>query len=527
MAKTITLVGAIKGKPDYTESVISELLQSPTKDLSHGETFTGRPSTSLYLSDKHLIKIKSMVKLDYIASLRWAKQALEKERILEVFHPDKTWFVVSEPNANLAQVGNICPLLTPLHTLQVNHDESKIEIYIAHLKALFQYYFRVAEAHSLRLDEGLSNFGFDENGVLYYLDDDIYRWDRFVSCGQMLGVYIRSLQWLTPRLGERLGQIIREQILASFNDPQYLTVLAEQLRDVFLSEQQRSIAMPLINALTDPRKTIVVSTPPKTIDNNKPSNSNSNSNSNTSRYIALLADIHSNLPALETVLDFLAEKGIDQAIVLGDIVGYGPHPAACIERLQAMKNFLILKGNHDHGLATGKFRKGFSKTAQWALNWSLDQVGEEQKKWLLELPPVLHHQDWLALHGAPVDPTFFNAYIYEMTYDKNLDLLQKKGIHLCFHGHTHLPGLYARQDNNYDVHKIAETIHLDQFTHSLICPGSVGQARNKQAGAQFAIYDRDENTVQFYNLKYDEEQTVKDMVMAGFPNFLINYMMDV
>jgi predicted phosphodiesterase len=519
MTKTITLVGAIKGEPDYTESLILELLQSPTKDLSHGETFTGRPSTSLYLSANHLIKIKSIVKLDYKASVRWAKQALEKEQALEAYYPEKTWFVASEPNGKLTKVGNICPLLTPLHTLQVD-DESKIESYIDHFKALFELYFRIAATHSLRLDEGLSNFGFDENGVLYYLDDDIYRWDRFVSCGQMLGVYIRSQQWLTPTLGERLGQIIRELILKFFNDPQYLTVLAEQLQDVFFSEQQRSIAMPLINALTDPQKTIVVSPVPTTTEDK-------NSSKQSSRYLALLADIHANLPALETVLEFLEEKNIDQAIVLGDIVGYGPHPAACIERLQAMKNFMILKGNHDHGLATGQFHKRFSKTAQWALNWSLDKVSEEQKKWLLELPPVLHHQDWLALHGSPVDPTFFNAYVYEMTYEKNLDRLQKKGIPLCFHGHTHLPGLYARQQDNYDVHEIAENIILDKFTHSLICPGSVGQARNKQAGAQFAIYDKEENTVQFYNLNYDDKKTVKDMLTAGFPNFVINYMMDV
>jgi predicted phosphodiesterase len=522
MTKTITLIGAIKGESDYTESLILELLQNPSKDLNYGETFTGRPSTQLYLSDKHLIKIKSIIKLDYSASVRWAKQALEKEQALEAYYPAKTWFVISELNADFAKVGNICPLLTPLHTLQID-NESKIDIYIGYLKTLFEHYFRIAEVHSLRLDEGLSNFGFDENGILYYLDDDIYRWDRFVSCGQMLGVYIRSQQWLTPTIGERLGHIIREQILSVFNDPQYLTVLAEQLRDVFLSDKQRSIAMPLINALTDPQKTIVASASPaspSTIDNNQIT-------SNSNRYLALLGDIHANLPALETVLDFLADKSIDQAIVLGDIVGYGPHPAACIERLQTMKNFMILKGNHDHGLATGNFSKRFSKTAQWALNWSLNQVSEEQKKWLLELPPVLHHEEWLALHGAPVDPTFFNAYVYEMTYEKNLDLLQKKCITLCFHGHTHLPGLYGRRANNYDMHQIAEIIPLDQFTNSLICPGSVGQSRNKQAGAQFAIYDKEEQKVQFYNLNYDENKTIKDMQTSGFPDFMINYMMGV
>ncbi|MEN8215190.1 MAG: metallophosphoesterase family protein [Pseudomonadota bacterium] len=501
---SITLIGSIKGEPAYTEPQIFELLQTPQMDLGYGETFTGRPGTRLHLDDKHIIKVKSRIHLDRKSSICWATKALQQEQRLQIYHPSKTWFVADD--AETALIGNICPRLTPLHVRLRGLEKS--QGCLDYLKALFQHYFRVGEAFKLRLDEGLSNFGLCEDGTLYYLDDDTYKWDRFISCSQMLGVYIRSLPCLTPALGHALGQILRELILQYFNDPQYLTVLAEQLRDVFLSDQQRPIATSLINGLNE-QKTV----------------SPFVNKFGDFRYIALLADIHANLPALEAVLDFLESKGIHQGIVLGDIVGYGPHPAACIERIQAMdKNFIILKGNHDHALATGQFSKGFSKTANWALDWNSKRVSTEQKKWLLELPPVFRHENWLALHGAPVDPTFFNAYVYETTYENNLDALQKKAIQLCFHGHTHLPGVYGRIGEGFDKYEIDENIALDKFTHALVCPGSVGQPRNRQFGAQFAIYDQVQKNVQFYSLDYDQQKTVQDMQAGRFPAFLINFL---
>jgi predicted phosphodiesterase len=466
----ITLIGAVKGEISYKEQKIIKLLQTPKVKLNHGATFTGKPDTCLFCDDKNIIKINSKLNLDLKKSIRWATTHLEQEQKLQVHHPAKTWFVATIDEKIV--VGNITPRLTALHTYTN----------LNHLKAIFELYFRVAQNFKLRLDEGLSNFGVTKTGAVYYIDDDIYRWDRFISCGQMLGVYIRSLSWLTPEFGSELGKIIHQLILKYFNDSQYLTVLAEQLRNVFLSEPQRVIANSLINVLNPQQQLPSI-------------------NIDQSRYIALLADIHANLPALETVLDFLESKNINQVLVLGDIVGYGKEPNACIEILKAQTNFLILKGNHDHALATGNFEQGFSRTAQAALQWSLDKVSSDNKKWLLELPPMIRHKNWLALHGAPVDPTFFNAYVYEMTYEDNLDELQNKEIPICFHGHTHIMGVYGRIGLNYDKHYIDEKIELKQFTHALICPGSVGIPRVKPLdAAQFAIYDKELKQVQFISL---------------------------
>ena len=465
----ITLIGAVKGEFSYKEQQIVKLLQTPKVKLNHGATFTGKPDTCLFCDDQNIIKINPKLNLDLKNSIRWATSHLEQEQKLQVHHPAKTWFVATINDRII--IGNITPRLTALHTYTNLNN----------LQAIFELYFRVAQEFNLRLDEGLSNFGVTKTGAVYYIDDDIYRWDRFISCGQMLGVYIRSLSWLTAELASQLGKIINQLILKYFNDSQYLTVLAEQLRNVFLSEPQRVIANSLINGLNAQKLPLI--------------------NIDQSRYIALLADIHANLPALETVLDFLEKKHINQILVLGDIVGYGKEPTACIEALKVQKNILILKGNHDHALATGKFAHGFSQVAQAALRWSEDKVSSDNKKWLLELPPMIRHKDWLAVHGAPVDPTFFNAYVYEMTYEDNLDELQNKDIPICFHGHTHIPGVYGRLGSHYDKHYIEETIELKQFTHALICPGSVGIPRVKAVdAAQFAIYDKELKQVQFIAL---------------------------
>ncbi len=352
----------------------------------------------------------------------------------------------------------------------------------------------------------VSNFGIDAQGQVFYLDDDIYNWDRFISCAHMIGVFFRHMPWLTPEQVKHLGQSIGHCIEKNFDDAQYVTVLAEQLRDIFMpSENQREMLAVFSNALTQKGfQHLEVGVEYK-----------------QERYIALLADIHGNLPALEAVLAFLAMKKIYAGIVLGDVVGYGPYPAECIERLKQTR-LKVIKGNHDHGLASGHYVKGFSKTASWALEWSTSRVSQAQKDWLANLPPVLHGDGWLALHGAPLDPTFFNAYVYEMTYERNLDFMQQKQLPLCFHGHTHLQGVYARKPGHADQHYRAESLALSDFPHALICPGAVGQPRDYRVGAQFAIYDKEQHIVHFHILPYNVEKVAGIMEMEKFPNTLIN-----
>lgn len=510
MAYQIILAGVLDGQSPFSEADILELLERDSAALKHGATFTGRPSTTIYASEQSVCKIRTEIRLDPRSALRWVHQALAKEQLYRVHHPHKTWFVASDPEApgEPPLIGNICPRLAPLHDVcqsPLDTGESP-DTRIRYLEALLAQYCRVAAQHQVRLDEGLSNFGADRDGQVYYLDDDIYNWDRFVSCAQMLGVYFRALQWLEESHAAHLGERLREFLQTYFGDTQYAIVLAEQLRDVFIpNEPLRQRLDVFIDALTKQhnRRMQVYR------------------GFSEARYIALLADIHGNLPALDVVLAFLHAQNIHHTVVLGDIVGYGPYPAECIERLRTT-DFMIVKGNHDQGLAYGNYQKGFSQTARWALEWSEQHVRAEHKAWLADLPPVLHGEGWLALHGAPMDPTFFNAYVYEMTYERNLDYMQEKKLPLCFHGHTHLSGVYARRQGRMDKHYNSEEVDLKPFDHVLICPGSIGQPRDYRAGAQFAVYDMEQRSVRFHVLPYNLEQVIGKMKQENFPQTLIN-----
>ncbi len=512
MIEKIILIGAVGGKSPYQEAEIRRLLAMQVTSLAHGKSFTGRVGTQIYTDEKHLVKIRGELKLDAHSAQRWAAQALAKEQDYKVHHPDKTWFVAIDESQNLVLIGNICPHLKPVHTIiQRNAEVEAVSVSqrLDYLRQAFMLYFRLASQLNIRLDEGLSNFGVTADNCLYYLDDDFYGWDRFISCAHMIGVYIRSLSWLRNDVASEFGTIIHELIIDHFNDSQYLTVLAEQMRDVFMpaAEQQAALSAFVTTLKTKPN----ASTKPAPVaPKAKPKNT---------RYFALLADVHGNLPALEVALDFLKKEGIDQGIVLGDVVGYGPHPTECIKRLQDSQ-FIVLKGNHDHGLASGNFTKGFSSTASWVLKWSQDRVSDEDKEWLLDLPSVWYEDNWMAVHGAPIDPTFFNAYVYEMTYHDNLDVLARKSVSYCFHGHTHQPGAYLRKNIRDQNHK-AQEIDLKNYEHALICPGSIGQPRNRQPGSQFAIYDRQEQKLTYHCLPYDVEALIKEMSVDDFPNTLV------
>ena len=118
-------------------------------------------------------------------------------------------------------------------------------------------------------------------------------------------------------------------------------------------------------------------------------------------------------------------------------------------------------------------------------------------------------------------PLFFNAYVYQMTFEQNLDYIAKKDIKICFHGHSHMPGVYGRRWG-IDEYYLEAEIDLKSFSHCLVCPGSIGQPRNKQAQmAQFAIYDQQEKLITFQSLPYDAQQILTDMKAADFPSSLV------
>jgi predicted phosphodiesterase len=239
------------------------------------------------------------------------------------------------------------------------------------------------------------------------------------------------------------------------------------------------------------------------------------------RPFALLADIHSNAAALEAVLAELDRDGITEALVLGDLVGYGPEPGECI-RLIRERGYSVLMGNHDYGVAHGEFQKGFSSHGRQVAEWTAACLSQDDMEWLAALPNTLTGDGWMAVHGAPADKARMIAYVYRMTYEKNLDYLARHQVRTCFHGHTHIEGVYYRRDDGDGFCDDAEQ-SLAGYRHSLVCPGSLGP---KGTQARYAIIDPASWRLEIKTVPYDLDRTLRAMHDLGLPKPLAQRLLD-
>jgi len=504
---TITLIGSIDAQQHYNSVEIAELLTDDRKVFHVGENFTGRPNTRIYANQQDVVKIRAELELSNEKAHLWAANVLSQEREIAVHHPHKTWFIANDPTVQSVLVGSICPRLQPLHIELKTAPETLPEQtrYLNILQSVFYQYLQLAKTTGFKLDEGLSNFAIDDKDTVYYLDDEYYSWDIFVTFSVMLGVFIRSFDWLNKGFIQQLTEVLVALIDDIFQDPHYRIIISTQLQPLFMpTYQKQQVLGEIINGL---------SKIPVSIGNKFCKKKTKKLNG---RYLAVMADIHANETALDCVLAYYKEHNIDQGIVLGDIVGYGPDPRICIEKLQESP-FEIIKGNHDHAVAMTNITKGFSNNARTVVNWTIEQLGEEYREWLKYLPSFVQQKDWLAVHGAPIDPAFFYGYVYLMTAVDNLDYLQEKTISLCFHGHSHMPGVYARDKGGFDHHLSREQIKLTKYQNALVCPGAVGQPRNGNPGAQCAVYDREKQVVNFITLPYSVDSVVERMKQHDLP----------
>ncbi|ASF47620.1 metallophosphoesterase family protein [Methylovulum psychrotolerans] len=509
---TIELIGSIDGQSHYSPKYVGELLNAGPQALALGSDFVGRPCTQLYVNNTDVIKVRTELALPVDKARAWLQQALHNEQRLRVHHPYKTWLLLLTPSGE-CQVGSICPRLYPVNIALKSAADRRHNLDL--LMAVFKLYLNLAKTTGHKLDEGLSNFAFSTEGDMYYLDDEYYGWDDFTAFAVMLGVYIRTYHWFDNAFIEELGHKLQVLVETIFPGTHSHLTIAAHLQTVFMPNADKEYLLrTLIGSLRHhPPKTppaaIVETAPPAPKVVRRPANG---------RFFALLGDIHANYPALNCVLDYLAAERIDQGIILGDIVGYGPDPKECIQRLQD-STFHIIKGNHDEGVASGNTPSSFSSSSKAVIHWTIGQLSADERQWLSELPPFIKQDDWYAVHGAPMDADYFYAYVYIMTYQDNLDYMQQNGLALCFHGHSHIPGVFAR-NRHKDSHETGQTVRLSTYQQALVCPGSVGQPRNGRQEAQFAIYDKEQQQVTFIGLPYDNAPVIAKLRQFNLPEEL-------
>lgn len=232
--------------------------------------------------------------------------------------------------------------------------------------------------------------------------------------------------------------------------------------------------------------------------------------------IAVLSDVHGNLPALEAVLRAL--KPYDAVWQLGDVVGYGPQPDEVVARLAA-ENAVGVRGNHDSAAIGELDTDAFNDDARAAVEWTASRIRPETRRWLAALPLRTIDQPFTLVHGSPRDPTW--EYVYSAAIARaNLRAFDTDH---CLVGHTHVPLVFRERKSGGVETAIAKpdaTMSLGS-RRLIINPGSVGQPRDGDPRAGGMLLDMEKRSLEWRRVEYPIEVTQKLMASLNLPSRLI------
>jgi diadenosine tetraphosphatase ApaH/serine/threonine PP2A family protein phosphatase len=229
--------------------------------------------------------------------------------------------------------------------------------------------------------------------------------------------------------------------------------------------------------------------------------------------VLVLSDIHANITALQSVLDDAGT--IDGVWCLGDLVGYGPDPNECIELIRSIPNSICLLGNHDAAALGQIDLESFNREARVSANWMMTNLNQDSLEFLSELPDKVVIGEVTLSHGSPRNPVWeylLDTYVAAANFEYF-------STHLCFVGHTHLPiGYFAingSKDVEWKMFKSDEPHHFER--RAIVNPGSVGQPRDHDPRASYAIFYPNEQVWEPHRVAYDISSVQNRIFAAGLP----------
>jgi diadenosine tetraphosphatase ApaH/serine/threonine PP2A family protein phosphatase len=227
--------------------------------------------------------------------------------------------------------------------------------------------------------------------------------------------------------------------------------------------------------------------------------------------IAVLSDIHANLPALDAVL--AAAGDVDAVWHLGDVVGYGPDPDGVVARLREV-GAIGVRGNHDAAACGGSEIEWFNPEARRAMEWTRGAINADTLDWLRELPERRTLEGCELVHGSPREPLW--EYVTSVPVARaNLAILSSP---IGLHGHTHLPIAFLQEDGRVEVVGPGRGSELElRQRRALLNPGSVGQPRDGDPDASFMLLDPAAGTASWHRVPYDIDAVRQAMQAAGLP----------
>jgi len=234
--------------------------------------------------------------------------------------------------------------------------------------------------------------------------------------------------------------------------------------------------------------------------------------------IALLSDIHANLEAFEAVMRRIGEANVDRVVSLGDVVGYGPDPDACVDRIGTIAD-IRLCGNHDQAALAETDPADFNEDARNAILWTRRVIAGQTAEKLKSYAMLCVEEAWMAVHATPEAPARWEYLMTGADIRRNLEIIPAP---VCFVGHSHYPGIFERTKTGEILEHRTTEIRLAEGSRYLINVGSVGQPRDGDPRSAFGLLDTDAGVFRLLRTEYPILPVQQRMAAAGLPPNLID-----
>jgi len=230
----------------------------------------------------------------------------------------------------------------------------------------------------------------------------------------------------------------------------------------------------------------------------------------------IFADVHSNLEAIDAVIQAYKNENIDQYLCLGDVVGYGADPCECVSRVMSL-SAITVAGNHDWATVNLFSLENFRFEAAEVIYWTRTQITQTERDFLESLELIYKNTDLTLAHGTIDNPKDFNYMTNGYIAWESLRLLETR---VGFVGHSHVPGIFTKGVGDQVGYRQDDSLDLIEGQSYIVNVGSVGQPRDGNPKAAFCIFDTKENRIFIKLVKYDMEKTRKKIIETGLPRSL-------
>ncbi|MFA5116381.1 MAG: metallophosphoesterase family protein [Candidatus Omnitrophota bacterium] len=230
----------------------------------------------------------------------------------------------------------------------------------------------------------------------------------------------------------------------------------------------------------------------------------------------IFSDTHSNLEALNAVIEAYRKEGIDEYLCVGDIVGYAADPKECILTVRSLAAHTVA-GNHDWAAVDLLSTEYFNETARDAVAWTTTQLSAQEKSFLKDLPLLYKNEDLTLVHSTLENPQEF-GYIDDLNTAEDSFWSQETPV--CFVGHTHDAGVFIKDRSGKVSYKKEDTINLSPGCKYIINAGSVGQPRDLNPKACYCVFDTSKKKIFIKRAPYDIAGAQEKIIAAGLPQAL-------